>query len=186
MKVFFGFLKQYWKVVLVMMGIVGVLAYITYSFVSPNGRFGDAHNDLKMIEPESHASYTDLLGNIVSIRDFKGKPLIVNSWASWMPFSQSELVLLGDILKAYNGKISVLAINRMEQKGTIQGYLATYAIPSEIQILIDPTDHFYKTIGGYAMPETIFYNKEGEITFHKRGVLTEDELRTHVEALIAP
>ncbi len=159
--------------------------YLTYSFVSPHGRFADVDNDLKAIEPLPEAAYRDLSENLVQIRDYKGKPLIVNSWASWMPFSQAELTLLGNVLKEYEGRISVLAINRMESKGVIQGYMSAYGITEDVRILIDPTDHFYKTVGGYAMPETIFYTKEGDIAYHMRGVLTEEVLRSHIESLIA-
>ncbi len=177
-------LQEYWKIVAMLGLTLSVFGYLTYSFVSPNGRFSSVDNDLKAIEPEPEAAYTDLSGNLVQIRDYRGKPLIVNSWASWMPFSQAELTLLGRILKEYEDKVSVLAINRMESKGVIQGYLSAYSFVPEVRILIDPTDHFYKAVGGYAMPETIFYSREGDIAYHMRGVLTEEVLRMHIESLI--
>lgn len=167
-------------------GIIILLGIVTYSFVGEHGYFSGLQNDLKAIDPGVEFAYTDLEGNPVSLTTFKGKPLIVNSWASWMPFSQTELPMLAKIKEERGDTIHILAINRMEDKAVIKSFMNAFSIPNSIVFLVDPSDHYYKVTGGYAMPETIFYDEDGVIITHKRGPLTEEELRAQVEAMLAP
>lgn len=172
-------------VVTILFVVVIVLGFLTYSFISPNGLFSGLPNDLKALQSESSAPYTDLDGNAVDLSVYKGKPLIINSWASWIPFSQTELPLLAQLKGVYGDQITVIAINRMENLGIIKAFMSTFAIPNSIVFLADPTDNFYKVIQGYAMPETMFYDVEGNSIAHVRGVLSETEAKMYIEAMIA-
>lgn len=177
--------KKNWKMLALIVGILVVLGYITYSFTATTGRFSDLQNDLKSIKPSEETAYRDLNGNIVDIRDFRGTPLIVNSWASWSPFSQTELPLLAKMTERYGDRIVILAMNRMESVGVIQGYLSAFGLQdSTVRMLVDPSDTFYKAVGGYAMPETVFYDTEGVMIEHFRGLLTEDVLSSRIESMI--
>lgn len=168
----------------VLLGVLVVLGFLTYSFTAPGGMFSGLQNDLKAIEPEADAGYTTLDGVPIELSEFKGKPIIVNAWATWMPFSKDELTLLTALHAEYGERISIIAMNRMETALTIRSYLALYGIPESITFLLDPKDSFYRAVSGYAMPETVFYRKDGTILTHKRGVLTEAELRGYVAELL--
>jgi thiol-disulfide isomerase/thioredoxin len=172
------------KTILILVLVLCALAFVTYERLSPKGFFAGLQNDLKTIEPNSASAYTDLGGNPIDLKDFKGKPLIINAWASWIPFSQTELPLLGKIAEKYKDKVTLLAINRMESVGVIQSYLSIYPIPQTVRVVVDPADTFYKAVDGYAMPETVFYNSNGVLVAHKRGVLTEEELEGYIQSII--
>ena len=173
------------KVVITLIFIIVIAGFLTYSFVSPQGMFSGLSKDLENITPSSEFSYTDLDGTIVDLSAFKGKPLIINSWATWIPFSQKELQLFNTIKEKHGDALTILAINRMENNAVIKSYLDTFAISRTILFLTDPSDHFYKAVGGYAMPETVFYDKDGLIRAHIRGVITESELTELVDTLIS-
>ncbi len=178
--------QQYTKTFVVLLIILGVLGFLTYSVISPYGMFSDLKNDLKTIAPEESASYRDLDGNPVDLASFRGKPLVVNAWATWMPFSQTELPLLASMQEQYGDRVTILAINRMEDTILIRSFLETFGIKQEgLIFLTDPTDFFYRAIDGYAMPETIFYRSDGVIQNHVRGTLTESDLIRFIDTLIA-
>lgn len=176
-------LRSHKKALGILIGILVVLGIATYSYVGKHGIFSGLQNDLKAIDPGVEFSYTDLEGNPVNLTAFKGKPLIINSWATWMPFSQAELPLLAKIKEEKGDSINVLAINRMEDKAVIKSYINVFSIPNTIIFLVDPTDNYYKVTGGYSMPETIFYNADGVIVSHKRGNMTEEEFRSLVDQI---
>jgi len=157
---------------------------IAFSFLSPTGRFADVQNDLRTVKPDAGSVYTDLDGNIVDIRDFRGKALVINAWATWTPFSQAEIPLLGNFSNRYENSIIFIAINRMEHPEVIRSFLRTINPEYSPLILVDSTDYFYKTIGGFAMPETLFYSKDGVLKHHFRGVLTEQVLDGYVQSLL--
>lgn len=130
-------------------------------------------------------SYTDIDGNPVSLNDYLGKILIVNSWASWSPFSATELGELSSVVSEYDKEeIKVIAINRAEPPTTAQRYLNTIANPENIFLVIDPEDKFYKSISGYAMPETVFYDKQGQIIHHNHGPMKREEIKLYLEQTI--
>ncbi len=179
-----AFLRLYKKQLGVLVLIVTVLGFVTYDYLTPGLFFSRIQNDLKTIVPLEAASYTDLDGNPVSLEDYKGKPLLINSWATWMPFSQTELPLLARMHEEYGNRITIIAMNRMENPIIIRSYLAQYGIPTDaFLIFLDPTDFFYRAIQGYAMPETIMYRDDGTIQNHIRGTLNETELRQSLETL---
>jgi len=174
----------HWKILGGLIVVVGVLATLTYSFVSPRGMFSGLHNDLKTIESAA-SPYVDLDGNTIDLETFKGKPLIVNSWASWIPFSQTELPMLIEVASQHRDALHVLAINRKEDLGVMRSFLDTFGISRSIIFLHDPSDAFYAAIGGYAMPETVFYDADGVMVQHKRGVLTREELDAFTNEILA-
>ncbi len=178
------YLRDNARVLAVLCGVLAVLGFLTYSFTAPGGMFSGLQNDLKAIEPEADAGYTTLDGAPVDLADFKGKPIIVNAWATWMPFSKDELALLTALHSEYGDRMVIIAMNRMETALTVRSYLALYGIGESITFLLDPKDSFYRAVSGYAMPETVFYRKDGTLLAHTRGVLTEAELRVYAEELL--
>lgn len=172
-------------VVWILLVIVLVLGFLTYSFIAPQGLFSGLPNDLKALQADDTVMYTDLDGNSVDLNNFKGKPLIINSWATWIPFSQTELPLLGQLKQKHGDAITIIAINRMENSGMIRSFMSTFAIADSLVFLSDPTDNFYKAIEGYAMPETLFYDADGNIVAHIRGVLKETEAENYINSMLA-
>lgn len=169
----------------VLCGVVLLCGGLLFMFLSPLSPFSGLHNDLRTVEPSQEQSYTDLDGNPVEFSDFAGTPLVINSWATWMPFSKDELFSLIAQKESKGDALTILAINRMEDKAVIRAYLATYGIDaSKIIFLVDPDDTFYKGVGGYAMPETVMYAYDGTITQHTRGVISREELSAGIEGIV--
>lgn len=132
------------------------------------------------------APLRDFAGNDANLQTVVGQVLIVNSWASWSPASVTELQLLAEVAAEYREQgVSVVAINRAESKSTAESFLAQLGLISGVQLVVDADDHYYQTIGGYTMPETIFYNQLGAVVLHKRGPLSEAEVRLTLDQILA-
>jgi thiol-disulfide isomerase/thioredoxin len=167
--------------VLALLCMAGAVTYYFYS--TPN----DASNsDAKRTLALGEETFTDLHGESVSFESYEGKIRVVNVWASWSPFSAQELPLLEAAAKKYSEKdVVFIAINRNESKELATRYLETLGTFESITIVIDPVDGFFATVGGFAMPETIIFDTNGNIATHKRGNLTEQELYQLIDAAIA-
>ncbi len=128
----------------------------------------------------------DYDGNTVSLSDFEVKHIIINSWAAWCPFCREELPDLATIQEEFEDEdLVVIAVDRQETRKTAKAYSDELGVTGRIVLLVDPTDSFYRSIAGFSMPETIFVEPDGEIQFHKRGVMKIDELRNRTETLLA-
>jgi thiol-disulfide isomerase/thioredoxin len=128
------------------------------------------------------SAYTDIEGNPVALDDFLGKVLIVNSWASWSPFGAKELPSLAKLGEEFaDTEVQVLAINRAEPGTTAQAFLNSIEATDGLLLILDPDDRYYESIGGFSMPETVFYDVDGNISFHKRGFMTYEEMRGYTQ-----
>ncbi len=126
----------------------------------------------------------DYQGKSISMEEFRGKLLVINSWAVWCPFCREELPDFAALQKEFGGDITVIAIDRQESLDKAKGYTDELGITNDMLFLLDPSDAFYKSIGGFSMPETIFVNSAGEIVVHKRGPMDLNEMREHVNKII--
>jgi cytochrome c biogenesis protein CcmG, thiol:disulfide interchange protein DsbE len=134
----------------------------------------------------SSTSFTDTAGNVVELESFDRQVRIINSWASWSPFSTQELQDLNTIATEYaDHNVVVLAINRDEPAERIEAFLQTLPDVSAITFVVDTEDGLYESFSGYAMPETLIYDARGNLVHHKRGVATLEELRSYTEQAIA-
>jgi thiol-disulfide isomerase/thioredoxin len=167
---------------LLIIGVIILMAVIATIMVVRDTRQITTPIAESLQDGDGVAAYTDLLGNPMTLTSYVGKVIVVNSWASWSPESSRELPLLATIVKEYTDReVVVLAINRAEPQSTAERYLRTVGAADGVQLILDPDDHYYKSIGGYAMPETIFYDTKGNIVQHHHGVLTEAKIRTFLE-----
>ena len=123
-------------------------------------------------------------GNTVSLSDFRGKIAVVNSWAVWCPFCKDEIPDFADLQEEFPEEIVVIAIDRQESQSKQLGFLESVGAADRLLYLNDPSDSFYKSIGGFSMPETIFVDGEGIIKLHKRGPMSLDEMRETVLSIL--
>lgn len=172
------------RVLGVLAGILCIGAAATYVAISPYDFFSNQQSDLQQLEASVTENYIDLDGNVVELDAYFGKPLVVTSWASWSPYTPSDFAVLGRVVETFNDQVSIIAMNRMEQTPLIRNYIQTIAIPPSIVVLQDMTDHFYTTVAGYAMPETVVYDSSGTIVYHKRGTLAYEELDRLLQSLL--
>lgn len=124
---------------------------------------------------------SDENGNPRALADYKGKNVIIQAWATWCPYCAGELKELSRVKDEYNEKIEVIAVNRGEAPEAIRSHFEKNSVHPGVQYLSDPDDSFFKTIGGFSMPETLFIDKNGDIRFHKRGPMETEELRRRAQ-----
>ncbi len=172
---------------IVTLTIIGcILALATFFAVRvAMEKYADSHApDFAALQPETRIGYKDLSGHSFDLRTFDDKPLIVNAWASWSPFSKTELETLARLKREYADAFEVIAINRKETPETIAAYLSQIGDTEGIIFLQDETDQFFSTVTGFAMPESVFYNRDGNIVVHVRGSMTEADMRANIDAIL--
>lgn len=130
-------------------------------------------------------SFQDYNGNRVSLKDFEGEYIVVNAWATWCPFCTKELSEFASVQKAFGDKVTIISVNRKESLKRSKEFTDELGVTDELLFLTDPKDTFYKSIGGFSMPETVFVNKTGEIVHHKRGPVNEEQFTKLIEQLIS-
>src|SRR3989338_9015731 len=127
----------------------------------------------------------DYNGRTVRRADFAGKSLVINSWAAWCPFCRKELVDFAAAQKEFGDKVTIIAVDRAETRDVAKKYTDELGVTEGMAFLLDPSDTFYQLIGGFSMPETIFMDKSGAVSIHKRGPMDLEEMRQKIQQLIS-
>ncbi|MBI2051382.1 TlpA family protein disulfide reductase [Candidatus Roizmanbacteria bacterium] len=136
------------------------------------------------VETVPDLTLTDYGGKKVRLSDFRGKPLIINSWAAWCPFCRDELPDFSEIQKELGDRVVIIAVDRAESRDVAKKYTDELGVTGDFVFLLDPQDSFYKAIGGFSMPETIFATKDGKVVDHKRGVMEKEEIKARAKKIL--
>lgn len=129
----------------------------------------------------SQLPLSDYDGNPVTLAEYAGTPLIINSWAVWCPFCRNELPDFAKVQKEFGDKVTFIAIDRAEPVETVRRYTDELGITNDMVFLLDSDDSFYVGIGGFSMPETIFVDGDGVVKDHKRGPMNDEEIRRRIQ-----
>lgn len=161
----------------------GVVMVIVLAFLaaSRNNESGTTVSDLRAA-PDFRLKDYD--GTERSLADFKGKHLVINSWASWCPFCVQELSDFAALQEEFGERILIIAIDRAEPLATAKEFSDRRGVTGKIILLLDPEGSFYQSIGGFSMPETVFVDRDGFIRDHKRGPMDLLEMRRRVEKIL--
>ncbi|OJI08758.1 MAG: hypothetical protein COV08_03075 [Candidatus Vogelbacteria bacterium CG10_big_fil_rev_8_21_14_0_10_49_38] len=169
------------KTTIIFITIVIIAGIVFFGF---NGGDNKSLTNKSDFDKFAHITLIDYNGNTVSLEEFRGKPLVINSWAVWCPFCREELPDFTELQKEFGDRLVVIAIDRQEPLEKAKGFTDELGVTNDMLFLLDASDSFYKSIGGFSMPETIFVNGAGEIVVHKRGPMELDEMREHVAKII--
>lgn len=177
--------RSYIAVTIVLVCFFVVIFFVYNAYTSPTGIKARLTSDIHTLNTEEQTPYTNLDGTVTELAVSGEEILIVNVWATWSPYTGADFTILKQFKETFGDTVRIIALNRMEPKETVQAYLETIEQPTGIEFLLDQDDYFFKTVGGYAMPETIVFDSIGNIIFHKRGTLQKDELETTVREILA-
>lgn len=126
----------------------------------------------------------DYSGKEVHLFDFRRKVLIAYAWASWCPYCGAELQNLAQLKKTYGDSVAIVAVNRSEPLPVAKAFTDHLQNTDGLIFLIDPNDVFFKEIGGYAMPETVFIDAGGAISYHQRGPIQIADVDAKIKELL--
>lgn len=115
----------------------------------------------------------------IKLSQFRGKPVLINFWATWCVPCTTELPLLVQTYQANQDKLVILGVNIKEDAATVEARVKSVGItyPVGLDNSGDVTDRYQ--VRGY--PTSLFVDKNGVIQRITVGPLTEDTIRSSLE-----
>ena len=108
-------------------------------------------------------SLSSLNGNKrVELSDFKGKPIVINFWASWCGPCREEMPFLEKAWDEYRDKgVIFLGINELDEEKNAKDFLNLFGV--SYTNLEDSSGEVANAYSVAALPVTFFIDKEGKI-----------------------
>lgn len=104
----------------------------------------------------------------------KGKPYIINFWATWCPPCQAEIPDLSAFYAAHRDQVDFYAVNLQEEAQPVQKFMAERK--ADLPVLLDAKGTAATLYGVRAIPTTVVVNAEGTVVYRKTGGVTKEEL----------
>ena len=127
---------------------------------------------LTALSPSAAPDFTleDIDNKKFSLKDYRGKVVLLNFWATWCPPCRREmpsLTRLHEHLK--NKNFVVLGLNQMEDEDQVFAYTGGLELSPAFPILFDKDSSVssaYKVVG---LPTTYIIDKKGNLRFRAVG-----------------
>jgi len=191
-------MKNTIKWVIIAVVLVGVIAgasvlynkfskdYIIESPVHTTVQSGEQDGQGESEQDFSAPDFTvlDYDGNEVKLSDFKGKPVVINFWATWCYYCKEEMPDFNEAFKKYPD-VEFLMINAtdgyQETVESAKKYIEDEGFDFNIYFdtEIEAVNAYY--VNGY--PSTFFIDKDGNLVTYANGMLDYESLEKGIELI---
>lgn len=119
----------------------------------------------------------------LSLGALRGRPVVVNFWASWCIPCKLEAPVLTASARAHAGTVVFLGIDVQDLKSDGRAFLRKYKV--DYVSLRDRSNSVYDAYGLTGVPETYYLDSTGRAVAHAAGQVTRQDLEAGI-AEIAP
>lgn len=128
-------------------------------------------------------SLADLDGNPVRLADLRGRPVVVNFWASWCAPCVEEFPLLRDAALAHAGDdLAVIGVVYQDRSEAARDFMARQS--ATWPAAMDPGGRVASAYGIVGPPETFFIGRDGTIVARQIGQFSAASLHEKLAAII--
>jgi cytochrome c biogenesis protein CcmG, thiol:disulfide interchange protein DsbE len=169
-----------WKKALIPLASVPLIALLAYGFRTDPKAIPSPL--VKKPAPAFQMAIYD--GEPISLGGLKGKPVVLNFWASWcFPACYEEAPLLESSWRMYKEKgVIFVGVDIQDKEANAREFLRrfNYSFPNGP----DPGSKISIDYGVYGVPETFFIDRQGQIAYKHVGALTPELIQTQLDALL--
>ena len=169
--------------------ILLVVAVMGYEYLTQDRKPDNLATETTGAEPQPAPDFTvyDPDGNAHRLSDFKGKPVVLNFWASWCPPCKAELPDFQAEFDAQGEHVHFLFINLTDGKNETQDSATSFinSMGYTFPVYFDLDGDAVNAFGIRAIPTTYFIDAEGNLVAKAVGAINIAALRQYIR-MIAP
>jgi cytochrome c biogenesis protein CcmG/thiol:disulfide interchange protein DsbE len=111
----------------------------------------------------------------------KGHPVLVNIWASWCDPCIAEAPDLDAAYQKYGDRVRFIGVNAQDDRTGATTFIAQHQIP--YPSVFDPSNTIAVSYGLFSPPDTLFFDKEGNLVKTWTGLISSDALHENLQAI---
>lgn len=124
-----------------------------------------------------------LAGDPVAIKDWHGRPMVINLWATWCPPCRREMPMMAEVA-ALNTGADLHFVNQGEGAEAVRGYLSQTGIV--VAPVMDPGSQMMQHFGAMGLPTTLFIDASGKLRAAHMGEISRAQLLSGIENIKKP
>ncbi|WP_408591060.1 TlpA family protein disulfide reductase [Novosphingobium sp.] len=114
-------------------------------------------------------TFADPAGQKLRLADLKGKPVLINLWATWCGPCVIEMPTIEALAAKYDGKLTVLAVSQdLGQKDKISALFVQKKFV-RLHPWLDPDNALSSHYNTGVLPTTVLYDKDGKEVWRMVG-----------------
>lgn len=117
-------------------------------------------------------------GETIDLTQFRGKPMVVNFWATWCRPCYEEHPVLVSNAQMMQGQVQFLGVVFQDKEEKIQQFLNERG--TAYPTLVDQAGKTAIAYGVGGVPETFFLNKDGKVVAKFEGPIDPESLQTNI------
>jgi cytochrome c biogenesis protein CcmG/thiol:disulfide interchange protein DsbE len=121
-------------------------------------------------------------GNTINLAQFRGKPVVLNFWATWCGPCWEEHPVLVANAKMLQPQVQFVGVVFQDTEDKIQSFLQSRG--SAYPTLVDDAGKTAIAYGVGGVPETFFLDASGKIVAKYSGPLSSDQLQANLQKAI--
>jgi thiol-disulfide isomerase/thioredoxin len=129
-------------------------------------------------------SLATLTGERLSLSALRGKPVVLNFWATWCAPCKEEMPLLQETSQRYGSDLTVLGVNIGEQPEEVAPFVDALGIT--FPVLLDPNEQIALLFFVRNMPVTYFLDAQGVVRAQHTGMLLPAQLDRYLQTIGLP
>jgi cytochrome c biogenesis protein CcmG/thiol:disulfide interchange protein DsbE len=131
--------------------------------------------------PDFRLNRLDDPNRAVSLADFRGRPLVLNFWASWCVPCRKEMPAFESVATELTGRVEFLGVNEQDTRPGALDLVAKTGVRYPSVVDADGTLMTAYRLRG--LPDTAFISPDGELLELHVGELNATELRATIRRL---
>ncbi|MHB8507940.1 MAG: TlpA family protein disulfide reductase [Candidatus Dormibacteria bacterium] len=134
-------------------------------------------------KPLPSLNLVDLDGKAVNFDGFRGRPVLMNYWATWCIPCRAEMPDIQHAANSFGNSVAIVGVDDAEDAPTIMAFLPEIGVT--YPIWRDPTGKVETILHAPGLPYTIFIDRRGKVERVRLGQMTrqyiDDRLREMVK-----
>ena len=126
----------------------------------------------------------DMDGREVRLADFKGRPLVLNFWATYCPPCKHEIPSFVELVEKYKDQhLTILGISTDDSPEDLKKFAAEYKINYPVLVGLGHDEMLETFDASMLIPVTWFIRKDGTVALKHAGTQTKDWFERQMTAL---